>query len=75
MKMEIKKISKIDFDVEAQCNHGSSSSKGGCHADCKNTKYYNSSALVNLNALLFPKYRYKMCSTSSYYTCATLCIW
>lgn len=74
--MEIKKISKIDFDVEAQqCNHGISYSEGGCHADCKHTKYYNSNALVNIGAMLPPRHPEKMCAYSYYWTCSTLCSW
>ena len=73
--MEIKKISKIDFDVEAQCNHGSSKTKGGCHADCQHTTYYNSNWLVNLGAMLPPVHLEKLCATSTYYTCSTLCSW
>lgn len=69
--MEIKKLSKIDFAVEAQCKHGESSSEGGCHADCKKSRLVNSNAIYNA----YWKGKKTPCAKEYYWTCSTLCIW
>lgn len=67
--MEIKKISsKLDFSVEAQCDHGESSKKGGCHADCKKSRYVAQGAP---NAIFAGGPCYKQV----YYTCSWSCKW
>ncbi|MBQ5337913.1 MAG: hypothetical protein J6Z40_01950 [Oscillospiraceae bacterium] len=69
--MEIKKLSKIEFSVEAQCSHGESDSNGGCHADCKKTKYVDSNAIFNwFWGDLMPN-----CTKKTVWTCSTLCCW
>ena len=71
--MEIKKLSTIEFEVEAQkCDHREYSREGGCKADCKKTKYTNSNALINLGAMLPPKHPEKRCDTKTVWTC---CSW
>lgn len=70
--MEVKKISnKLDFNVEAQCSHGTSSSKGGCKADCKKTKWTNQNWLFG--SFIWGKYA--VCYKKAYYTCSMTCWW
>ena len=70
--MEIKKISdKLNFDVESQCKHGTSSSKGGCKADCKKSKWVAASWLHSK----LKAYRFLNCRKSTYYTCSWTCWW
>ena len=71
--MEIKELSTIEFSVEAQCDHGESDKKGGCHADCKKTKYVDSNAVYN--AYWKKKGGKKLCETKTVWTCSTLCCW
>ena len=71
--MEIKKLSKIEFSVEAQCSHGESDTKGGCHADCKKSRYVDSNAIYN--SYYKNNGNVKKCEKETYYTCSTLCIW
>ena len=70
-KMEIKKISdKINFDVEAQCTHGESSTKGGCHADCKKTRWISASLV---DAIQPNRQAVLQCKMETYYTCSWAC--
>ncbi len=72
IKMEIKKLSKIEFDVEAQkCEHKEYDKEGGCEADCKKTKYVDSNAIYNW----YWGDKKPKCKTKTVWTCSTLCSW
>ena len=72
--MEIKKITnKLNFDVEAQqCNHGSSTTEGGCHADCSKTTYTGASFLDVWE--FWTKHRPTNCHSHTTYTCSWSCL-
>ena len=72
--MEIKKLSTIEFSVEAQkCEHKEYDKEGGCKADCAKTKYVDSNAIYN--AYWKKTTGHHLCSTKTVWTCSTLCIW